>query len=649
MTAAVCDRELTDASDLWECMAAFAPTEHPRLLTWSEENIVTDLGNPYDHDGYPHIGAPGGPMDAFDDYRVREIFLQWASRLGKTFFGQIATAYNGVQLRLPQIFGSTNEGLALQVVQRTYKMLRQVPRLAKALVKPERMQNMHLIEFWGCQVFVGWSRSAATFADKDCYRGHKNEYDDWTHLTTSKDGDPGKQFDERFKNHQGDRKVIAESIPKVKGKSRIEAGRLAGWNCEFHVPCPHCKQYQAIELGDTETAYGIKFELVNNTVVHAWYECVHCNEKIENHHRAGMMRRGVWVPEGCGVDHEAAYRLDVRSPGYEWKGWKHAHWITGNQVRDNEIASYRLSSFCSLKVSWNDCATEFLASKGKPQKFRNFWNQWAGYTWEVRKSKSEPDAVAKRCGTDYPLECVPEWAEFLTLTVDRQKADGGSVPWGVMAHHAEYEQPHVVDYGIADTLEEMWEEVWKKAYCKPDGSLPLFVVATAIDSGWTPQVTYQFCQADEIHPNCVPCKGGNTKGGTEPYKWTDLDDSKHDVSGLSLLLVDTDYTETSLQSMLDTGVRGTPNSLGLCTEAAADFDFIGQLTNMVLADKFDKNGEPVKEWVKKDESAPNDVRDWVRYGIALGQAYRDDEEFTGADPDSRVHVEKRNDGRDWAD
>ena len=637
--------ELTDARDLLKGWSHFAPTEHPRLLTWAREHIVTDLNKPYDHDRFPYIGAPGGPADAFDDHNVREIALQWASRLGKTFFGQMTTIYNGVQLRLPQIFGSTNETLALQVVQRTYKMLRNVPKLSRALVKPERMQNMHLIEFWGCQVFVGWSRSAATFADKDCHRGHKNEYDDWTHLTTSKDGDPGDQFDERFKNHQGDRKVVAESIPKVKGKSRTEAKRLAGWNCEYMVPCPHCKKFQQVELGDSETDYGIKFEVVNHSVVVAWYECRHCHERIENYHRAGMMRRGVWVPEGCGVDHEAAYEIDSTSPDYRWNGWKNASWVTGKPARDNEIASHRLATYVSRAVSWNDCAQQFYNSKGKPQKLRNFVNQWDGNTWEIRRSRSEPEAIAERCRTEYDRGFAPEWVEFLTLTIDRQKADGGSCPWVVMGHGSR--GSHVVDYGIDDTLEKVWAKAWAKPYHHESASLPLYISATAIDSGWTPKVTYEFCQ-DESHTSCVPCKGGSAKSGDEHYKWTDFEDSKHDTEGLSLLLVNTNYSETALQHMLDEGAPGEPGGLGLCVEAAKDFDFIGQLTNMILVDKIDTAGEPVLQWSKKDDGSPNDFRDAIRYGIALGQAWID-EGGTLEHTDNRTAVEKRADGRDWND
>lgn len=636
--------EVDDASDLDACWSAFEPTQRPRMLLWAEEKIFTDLGKPYDHLSYPHMGAPGGPMDAFDDPAVREIVLQWASRLGKTFFGQCATIYNGTQLRIPQIFGSTKEELARQVVQRTYKMLRN-SSLAASLMKPERLQQQHLIEFWGCSVYVGWARSAATFADKDCYAQHANEFDDWDHQTTSKDGDPGDQFAERLKNHWGVRKGVYESIPKIKGKSRIETRRLNGWDCEFNVPCPHCMESQLLEFGTTETPYGIKFERRDGKL-EAWYECRICHKRIENHQRDGMMTRGVWVPRGCGIKHDAVWKIDVRSPDYEWRGWKEASWVTGAPKNNGDVASYRLSSFASLMVNWNDCAEAFLNCKNRPQKLRNFKNQWEGVTWEIYRSRSEPDAIAKRIRTDYARGVVPEWAEFLVLAADRQRADGGFVKWGIIASGPD-DMAHLVDYGYSNSLDEMWDEHARKPLYRRGGGQPMYVEPCAADSGWDAPGTYAFC-ANIKHEHCVPCKGGNTSDENDSYKWTELEKSKHkeETEGMSLLLVSTNFTETELQHRLDSGVPGTPGGFGVCPEAAADIDFIAEISNAVLADKVDARGEPVLLWVKKDEATPNDFRDMVRYGLTLIEAWRDQPDFT-VRVAAPVIVEKRPDGRDW--
>lgn len=638
------DLELDDATDHLECWRACEPTEQERHLLWSERCIVNETGKLYNHLAYPHIGAPGGPMDAFDDHQVREIVLQWASRLGKTFFGQAATIYNGTKKRLPQIFGSSKEELASQVVQRTYKMIRQVPEVNRALVKPLRLQQAHLIEFWGCSVFVGWARSAATFADKDCVAGHANELDDWQHLTTSKDGDPADQFTERFKNHWADRKVVYESIPKVRGKSRIESRRLRGWNCEFYVPCPRCGVRQVLEFGGKDTQHGIKWDITDG-VLTAWYQCLVCHGRIENHERSAMCRQGLWVPEGCKIRDDIT-TVNPLSPDYVWSGWNKAIWIEGKPRHHNEVASYRLSSLYALALTWNDIASAFLGCKNQPQRLRNFRNQWLAETWELRKSRSEPDEIAKRIGTEYPRGVVPEWAEFLSLGVDRQRADGSFVLFVLVANGPDG-MTHVVDYGLLNTLNEMWDAIGRRPYYKPDASEPLYVGPCAADSGWDAPGTYAFCR-DEKHVNCVPCKGGNTANENVAFKWTDLKDSGYDTEGLSLLLVSTNYTETGLQHRLDSCVPNSPNGLGVCSDAAKDMDFIAQITNAVLSDKIDARGEPVLLWVKKDEATPNDYRDALRYALTVAEAWRSTDGESGANRQA-ISTEQRPDGREWTD
>ena len=67
-----------------------------RTLNWFRKFARNVDGRPYSHESYPHLGAPGGPADAMDDPAVRKIWLQFASRLGKTFFGQCCSMKKAV-------------------------------------------------------------------------------------------------------------------------------------------------------------------------------------------------------------------------------------------------------------------------------------------------------------------------------------------------------------------------------------------------------------------------------------------------------------------------------------------------------------------------------------------------------------------------
>ena len=74
-----------------------------------------------------------------------------------------------------------------------------------------------------------------------------------------------------------------------------------------------------------------------------------------------------------------------------------------------------------------------------------------------------------------------------------------------------------------------------------------------------------------------------------------------------------------MQSRLDERLPGEDNSLTLCVDACRDIAFLDELCNGVMADGFDKRGNAKLTWIKKHDGQPNDWRDCVRYGLALGQ------------------------------
>jgi hypothetical protein len=99
---------------------------------------------------------------------------------------------------------------------------------------------------------------------------------------------------------------------------------------------------------------------------------------------------------------------------------------------------------------------------------------------------------------------------------------------------------------------------------------------------------------------------------------------------------------------------GDEESLSLCAGAETDIEFLEQLCNGTLADKMDGRGNAKLFWEKKDQNVANDFRDAVRYGIALANAYV--EQNGGFPPRSNVYTKaktvvnegtRRPDGRAW--
>lgn len=633
MTGAAAILDVTDASDFWQTLHAFHPIEQCRTLEWCEANIVNQEGRPYDHAAYPHIGAPGGPMDANDDPRVREISLQWATRLGKTFLGQCVTIKNAATNPGPQMFASATEKLAKEVVHRTYGMARARRNLAAMLVKSEKFQRQDLIEFRRSRVFVAWARSVSTLADKNVKYGHANEIPKWEYHSTSKEAHPLKLFSDRFKDFWSSRKIIFEGTPTIGGKCPIESRLEQGTNCRLYVPCHSCGRYQTIEFGNgDDRPGGVKWEkqeggrsdgeLAKRT---AHYQCEHCLSPWLDHHRPWAIRRGVWVPAGCEVDDAAAKQLIESGKPFYWTGWRNVEWIKGTPLRDGDHASYQLSSLYALSLSWGDVAREFVESKDRPQKLQNFINQWLGKTFYHKKVRSTPESVGERLRGSTPRGTVPLGGLILTVEIDRQGGgnDDPFIVYGVIAHGLD-ERAWLIDYGIAATPEDIWDSVIRRYYPHADGGPQLQPVIAVIDSGFKTHETYLFCQA---HAGVLPVKGSGNDLGGSPYKivtvGADGRDSKTGVEGQMLMHVNTDYWEQELQTRLDERSVDAAGSLVLCPEASRDAEFLEQLLNGVLSNAVDPRGNQRLMWIKKDENFPNDFRDMVRYGLCAARAWID--------------------------
>ena len=512
MTFAVADLpDLNDAGDLAECWAAFEPRPHVGMRDWCESNVVTEHGRPYDHAAYPHTAAPGGPMDAFDDPRVRSIALQWGVRLGKTFFGQCALLKTAHVNPAPMMLVSSQEKLARDVTTRTYEMLRKSPALRGLLARHERLQKQDLIEFHGCKLHVGWSRSASTLADKKIVVGLANEVDKWEHRSTATEGDPYDLFQDRFNDDWVVRKILAEGTPAVKGRSRIERLRLRGWNCSYFVPCPACRRYQVIEFGDVGTGWGIKWEnspggrsdpeLARQT---AGYICRHCAAKIPSESRQWMMRRGVRAPEGCTIRDEIALEITEGRLPYIWNGWKNAAWAAATPLRDGEDASYHLATLCALSIpEWGDFAKKFLEAKVKTQSLRAFINQWLARTWEVAERQQTWEQLGSRLVIDVPRGLIPAGYSLLTAGIDKQK---DSYVWVIDCWNA-HRAPHTLAYGTCDSLAEVGAQVMTASFTAADGG-SLAVRLALIDSGYRPADVYRF--ARKYRRRLFPCKGAST-------------------------------------------------------------------------------------------------------------------------------------------
>lgn len=588
----------------------FDPREFVRTFPWAEEHICDYAGDPYSADNYPHLSAPNGPFDAFDDPAIRTIWLMFGSRLGKTFFGQSCLIKSAACDPGPMMFATQSEKLAKEVTGRTYGMLEKCAPL-KGFLRPAHKRTREFMELGEACVYVAWARSVSTLADKAARIGHAAEIDKWEHPKTAKEADPLSLYTERFKQHRN-AKIILEGTPTIHGESRVEDGFLTSDQRRLYVPCPHCGEFQVLEMGDG-TGAGVRWDKVNGRSTPdlayrtARYVCAFCEKDILNHHRGDMMRRGVWLLDGQQIGTDGAITGLPKSPG-----------------RD---AGFHLSSLYSLQLDWSEVASEAVKSLPHPAKMRNFVNSWEARTWKTSKRQSEPEEVGERLRGKHKQGVVPIGATWLTIGVDKQRAEGGFLVYVVLAHGPE-DRTWIIDYGRVPTFASLYGAVIQRQYAHEDGRWAIKASLTLVDSGDDTATVYKFMRE---HPKegILPCKGKDVRGGIHSFEYAVLGENGEknqraaakEHAGNVLIHVPTDYTEEALQRLLTYGVPGEPNSLSLCEEASQDFNFLEQLCNGAMTEKEDERHILRSLWVRKDKNQPNDYRDAMRYGFTARDSF----------------------------
>lgn len=290
------------------------------------------------------------------------------------------------------------------------------------------------------------------------------------------EGDPMTLIENRQRTYSR-AKTYLVSTPTLAGQSRIDMQYQRSDRRRYHVPCPHCGEYQHLEWGGKDRPWGLKWRVAPKAegdigddidqVVAAWYVCKHCAAEIDEGHKAEMLAAGRWIAERPHVRHHHGYHLNA------------------------------LYAPTGLGLGWRAVAQKWLSAQGDTAELKGFVNTYLGEVWEEQGDDIDDLSLISRL-EDYP-DKLP--IALITAGVDVQKdrleatIDGwgrGEECWRI---------DHLILPGDT-TRQDVWEEL-------ADQLAAAGVEKACIDTGYNPDMGYAFCKA---HRWAVPVKGMDGTG-----------------------------------------------------------------------------------------------------------------------------------------
>lgn len=338
--------------------------------------------------------------------------------------------------------------------ERISPMIRDTPVLKERIKDKERNSENTILKkkFPGGFLALVGSNSPAAIASRPIRLLLCDEIDRYV---PTKEGDAIKLGRARGTTFHNFLEVLV-STPTIKDASRIQNAYEAGDMRQYHVPCPHCGDYQILKWDNLEWDKSNTGEHLSHT---AYYVCEHCRKKISHSKKRSMVKNGQWIA----------------------------------QKPTGKIASFEINALYSTFKSWEAIVDDFLDSKDDIEKYRVFVNTVLGDVFEEERSADALEIERDLRVEQYDIEHdVPEQVYVLTAGVDVQgdRLECEVVGWGVG------EESWGIAYKVfwgSPSLRETWDmldEFLNRDWTHKHGNLK--IVCCLVDSGFSTNEVYSF-------------------------------------------------------------------------------------------------------------------------------------------------------------
>ncbi|HUX16778.1 MAG TPA: terminase gpA endonuclease subunit, partial [Phycisphaerae bacterium] len=327
----------------------------------------------------------------------------------------------------------------------------------------------------------------------------------------------------------------------------------------------------------------------------AWYQCEHCEARLAERDKPGMLAAGVWASENESVAADGA--------------------VTGERARSRRIA-FHISALYSPWLSWSDCAAEGLRAIGHPARQMAFRNFVLAEPFEVQAASVKAAELLPKVNAGHPPKLIPAWATAVIATADTQLTHfrfvvraWGRGPSGIMSR--------LLDYGRAETTEQLRMMTLDARFAFEGGGAtavgPYILVVDAgggsRTAGENENLTWRVYKFAQTDPRIVPSHGaGGARRMDTPFK---MRIAKYEPPGglapmqVKYLRINTHYYKDVLAASIKAGQEGEEAGEGnwqLHSQVGDDYRREMASEHKVLVRK----GTTQRfEWVPVSGGAPN--------------------------------------------
>jgi len=407
-------------------------------------------------------------MDAVSDRHTETVVVMSSAQVGKTEIINNIVGYYIHQDPSPILLVQPILDMAKSWSRdRLAPMLRDTPVLKGAVREAKSRDSGNTIfykSFPGGHITMTGANSPTNLSSRPIRMVLFDEVDRYP-PSAGTEGDPislGKKRTNNFWN----RKEIQTSTPTIKGTSRIEFSYENSDKRRYHVPCPHCDEYQVLKWAQVQWEEGQPETAV--------YICEHNGCIITNSNKPLMLKKGEWRAEN------------------PFKG----------------IAGFHLNELYSPWVKWAEMVANFLIAKKSPEQLKTFINTSLAETWEEEGEKLEEDFLLAR--REHWGDNAPEDVLLVTCAVDVQgdRLEAELVGWG--AGEERWSLDYRIFYGDP-AQPEIWGEVdsYLHQRIRTQDGRQLTISCACIDSGGHHSLqVYGFCKGKH-QQGIYAIKGGN--------------------------------------------------------------------------------------------------------------------------------------------